>query len=330
MTRPSVSELALLGGKPVREAPLPPVAIIGDEEKQAVLSVLESGTLSAAGHTNVLGGDKARLFEGEFAAYCGAKYAVAVNSGTAALHVALAAAGIGPGDEVLVPSYTFTATASAVLMHNAIPIFVDVEPLSFCMDPVKAEEAIGPATKAMVPVHLLGNMADMDRLMAIADRHGLIVIEDTAQSPGAAFGGKVAGTIGALGTFSFQETKNMMTGEGGMVVTDREELAERCRLIRNHGELLLEDKPRSYLSNVLGWNYRVTEMEAAIGRVQLRHLDEWNDVRRENAAYLSQRLAGSPLATPLVEEGVKHVFTSMGCCTMSIRHPFPKARCLKP
>ena len=312
MTRPSVSELALLGGKPVREAPLPPVAIIGDEEKQAVLSVLESGTLSAAGHTNVLGGDKARLFEGEFAAYCGAKYAVAVNSGTAALHVALAAAGIGPGDEVLVPSYTFTATASAVLMHNAIPIFVDVEPLSFCMDPVKAEEAIGPATKAMVPVHLLGNMADMDRLMAIADRHGLIVIEDTAQSPGAAFGGKVAGTIGALGTFSFQETKNMMTGEGGMVVTDREELAERCRLIRNHGELLLEDKPRSYLANVLGWNYRVTEMEAAIGRVQLRHLDEWNDVRRENAAYLSQRLAGSPLATPLVEEGVKHVFHLYG------------------
>ena len=306
------SNLALLGGKPVRDRPLPLVPIIGEEEKQAVMEVLDSGRLSAASHTNIMGADRARRFEEEFAAFCGAKHAVAVNSGTAALHVALAASGIGPGDEVLVPSYTFTATASAVLMHNAIPIFVDVEPHSFCMDPAKAEEAISPATRAMIPVHLLGNVADMDSLLDIARRHNLIVIEDTAQSPGAALVGRVAGTMGELGTFSFQESKNMMTGEGGMVITDREELAERCRLVRNHGEVFMQDKARSYVANILGWNYRVTEMEAALGRVQLRHLAQWNEIRRENAAYLSEHLAGSPFAPPYVAEGVRHVFHLFG------------------
>ena len=312
MTGKSASKLALLGGKPVREAPLPPVPIVGEEERRAVLEVLDSRALSAASHTNVRGGARARRFEEEFAAFCGAKHAIAVNSGTAALHVALAAAAIGPGDEVLVPSYTFTATASAVLMHNAIPIFVEVDPRTFCMDPTMAEEAVGAATKAMVPVHLLGNVADMDGLMDVARRHNLTVIEDTAQAPGAALHGKAAGTLGALGTFSFQESKNMMTGEGGMIVTSREDLADRCRLIRNHGEVFLEGKPRSYIANVLGWNYRVTEMEAAIGSVQLRHLDEWNDVRRENAAYLAEQLAASPLVPPFVEDGVKHVFHLFG------------------
>ena len=303
---------ALLGGKPVRERPLPPVPILGEEEKQAVLEVLESRSLSAASHTNILGGARAQRFEEEFAAYCGSKHAIAVNSGTAALHVALAAAGVGPGDEVLVPSYTFTSTASAVLMHNAIPIFVDVDPNTFCMDPSRAKEAITVATKAMIPVHLLGNVADMDRLLEIARRHSLSVIEDTAQAPGAAWRDRTAGTLGDFGTFSFQETKNMMTGEGGMVITDRDDLAERCRLVRNHGEVFMQDRPRSYVSNMLGWNYRLTELEAAIGRVQLRHLDQWNDVRRENAAYLSEHLVGSAFAPPYVAEGVKHVFHLYG------------------
>ena len=306
------SSLALLGGKPVRGRPLPPVPIVGEEEKKAVLEVLESHSLSAASHTNIRGAAKAQQFEEEFAAYCGANHAIAVNSGTAALHVALAAAGVGPGDEVLVPSYTFTATASAVLMHNAIPIFVDVDPSSFCMDPSSVKEAITPATKAMIPVHLLGNVADMDSILAIARSHNLIVIEDAAQSPGAAWRNRTAGTLGDFGTFSFQETKNMMTGEGGMVITDREDMAERCRLVRNHGEVFMQDRPRSYLADVLGWNYRVTELEAAIGRVQLRQLDHWNDIRRENATYLSKHLAGSPFAPPYVAEGVKHVFHLYG------------------
>lgn len=286
--------------------------IVGEEEKRAVLEVLDSSSLSAASHTNIRGGVRAQQFEEEFASYCGAKHAIAVNSGTAALHVALAAAGIGPGDEVLVPSYTFTATASAVLMHNAVPIFVDVDPLTFCMDPAKTAEAITPATRAMIPVHLLGNMADMDGLLEIARRHDLIVIEDTAQAPGAALRGQAAGTLGDLGTFSFQESKNMMTGEGGMIITDRDDLAERCLLVRNHGEVFMQDKPRSYVANILGWNYRVTELEAAIGRVQLRNLDQWNDIRRENAAYLSEQLAGSPFTPPYVAEGVRHVFHLYG------------------
>jgi len=297
MAHESASNLALLGGKPVREDPLPPVPMIGEEEKQALLEVLESRAFSAS-HSDVPGSIKARQFEEEFAARCGARHAISVNSGTAALHVALAAAGIGPGDEVLVPSYTFTATASAVLMHNAIPIFVDVTPRSFCMDTAMAREAVSPATKAMVPVHLLGNVAEMDSLLDIAKSHNLLVIEDTAQAPGAALRGRAAGTIGDIGTFSFQETKNMMTGEGGMIVTSRDDLAERCRLIHNHGEVWMQGKPRSYIANILGWNYRMPELEAAIGRVQLRHLDQWNDVRRENAAYLSEHLAGSPLAPP--------------------------------
>ena len=311
MAHETASKPALLGGKPVREDPLPPVPMIGEEEKQALLEVLESRAFSAS-HSDVPGSIRAQQFEEEFAARYGTRHAISVNSGTAALHVALAAAGIGPGDEVLVPSYTFTATASAVLMHNAIPIFVDVDPRTFCMDAARAREAVSPATKAMVPVHLLGNVADMDSLLDIAKSHNLVVIEDTAQAPGAALRGQVAGTIGDIGTFSFQETKNMMTGEGGMIVTNRDDLAERCRLIHNHGEVWMQGKPRSYIANILGWNYRMPELEAAIGRVQLRHLDQWNDVRRENAAYLSEHLAESPLAPPYVADGARHVFNLYG------------------
>ena len=311
MAHRTASNLVLLGGKPVREAPLPPVPIVGEEEKQALLEVLESRTFSAS-HSNIRGSIKTQQFEEEFAARFGIRHAISVNSGTAALHVALAAAGIGPGDEVLVPSYTFTATASAVLMHNAIPIFVDVDPRTFCMDAAKAREAVSPVTKAMIPVHLLGNVADMDSLLDIAESHNLLVIEDTAQAPGAALRGRVAGTLGDIGIFSFQETKNMMTGEGGMIVTSRDDLEERCRLIRNHGEVWLQGKPRSYIANILGWNYRMPELEAAIGRVQLRHLDQWNDVRRENAAYLSEHFAGLPLVPPYVADGVRHVFHLYG------------------
>lgn len=308
----AASNLALLGGRPVRREPLPPVPIIGDEERQAVIEVLEGNTLSAAAHTNIKGGAKAQKFEAEFAEHVGSRHAIAVNSGTAALHVALAAAGVGPGDEVLIPSYTFTATASAVLMHNAIPVFIDVDPLTFCIDPKKAEEAVTSVTKAIIPVHLLGNMADMGLIMALAKRCGLKVIEDTAQAPGASFDGQLAGTIGTLGTYSFQESKNMMTGEGGMVVTDEDDLAYRCRLIRNHGEAFMEGRPRSYIANVLGWNYRMTEIEAAIGLVQLSHLDEWNEIRRFNGAYLSKQLAGSFLTAPHVERSVKHVYHLFG------------------
>ena len=322
------TSLALLGGRPVREGPLPPLPIVGEEEKQAVLEVVDSRSFSGF-HSNFRGGAKVQQFEEEFAARFGVKHAVSVNSGTAALHAALAAAGIAAGDEVLVPSYTFTATATAVLMHNAIPIFVDIDPRTFCMDPARAEEAITPATKAIVPVHLLGNVTRMDDLMSIARRHDLVVVEDNAQAPGATLRGQLAGTFGDAGTFSFQETKNMMTGEGGMIVTDRDDLAERCRLIRSHGEAWLQGKPRSYVANMLGWNYRMTELEAAIGRVQLRHLDEWNDIRIENAIYLSDHLAGSPLVPPYVDEGVGHVYHIYGMLYDEERSGVPRSAILQ-
>lgn len=306
-----MSELALFGGKPIREDPQPPIALVGDEEKQALMDVVDSKSFSGF-HNNFRGGTNVQGFEEEFAARCGSKHAISVNSGTAALHVVLAAAGIEPGDEVLVPSYTFTATATAVLMHNAIPIFVDVDPRTFCMDPAKTEEMITPATKAMIPVHLLGNVADMSSLMKLAHQHNLLVVEDTAQAPAATLLNRVAGTFGDAGTFSFQETKNMMTGEGGMIVTDRDDLAERCRLVRNHGEAYLVGKPRSYVANMLGWNYRMTELEAALGRVQLKHLDDWNDIRIQNAEYLTEHLAGTPLTPPYVDEGIIHVYHLYG------------------
>lgn len=299
--------LALLGGEPVRKQPFPSYPIIGEAEKAAVLRVIEDGALSSF-HINFLGGERVRRFEADFAAYHGVKYAIAVNSGTAALHVALAAAGIGPGDEVIVPSYTFTATASAVLMHNAIPIFVDVHPHTFCMTLEAFESAIGPSTRAVIPVHLLGNLCRMDAILERARRHHLVVIEDAAQAPGAGFQGRLAGTMGDLGCFSLQETKNIKTGEGGMILTDSEELADRCRLVRNHGEVWVHGKPRSYVANILGWNYRMTEIEAAIGTEQLKHLDEWNDARIGNATFLGTHLPKECLEPPHVDEDVRHVY----------------------
>src|SRR5574337_364117 len=189
------SHLAILGGTPLRTKPFPPYPIIGERERRAVLEVLDDGTLSGF-HANFLGGPRVQAFEREFAAYFGARHAIAVNSGTAALHVALAAAGVGPGDEVIVPCYTFTATATAVLHHNAIPVFVDVDPRTFCVTAELIDAAITPRTKAVVPVHLLGNVCRMDAILDLARRHGLAVIEDNAQSPGAEFQGRRAGTLG--------------------------------------------------------------------------------------------------------------------------------------
>lgn len=301
------NQLALLGGTPVRSRPFPPYPIIGDREKQAVMRVLESGTLSGF-HANFLGGPHVRAFEREFADYFGARHGIAVNSGTAALHVALAAAGVGPGDEVIVPCYTFTATASAVLMHNAIPVFADVDPRTFCLTAESAAAVLTPRTKAVVPVHLLGNVCRMDPILELARRHRLVVIEDNAQAPGAEYRGRPAGTLGDGGTFSFVETKNLVTGEGGMVITNRDDLAERCRLVRNHGESYVAGKPRVYVANILGWNYRMTEIEAAIGLAQLGQFKEWTAQRIENAEYLNSRLRLSGLTTPHTDPDVKHVY----------------------
>jgi dTDP-4-amino-4,6-dideoxygalactose transaminase len=303
----SVSTLALLGGAPVRTAPFPPYPIIGEEEIRSVVAVLQSGCLSTF-HSHFLGGERVRRFEEDFARYHGVRHAVACNSGTAALHMAVAAAGIGPGDEVIVPPYTFTATATAVLHGNGVPVFADVRD-DGTLDPDAVARVISPRTKAVIPVHLAGAAADLAPILALAERHRLAVIEDAAQAPGARYQGKLVGTFGSLATYSFQETKNMMTGEGGMVITDDDALAERARAVRNHGESIAWGKKREYLSNLLGWNYRMPEMEAALGICQLKHLDEWNERRAANADVLTKGMSGLPfLSTPTVRHGDRHVF----------------------
>lgn len=306
-----MSDLALFGGSPVRATPFPRYPIIGDAEKRAVMEVMDSGTLSGF-HANFLGGPRVRAFEAEFAAFFGARHAIAVNSGTAALHVALAAAGVAPGDEVVVPCYTFTATASAVLMHNATPVFADVDPETFCVTAESIEAVLTSRTRAVIPVHLLGNVCRMDPIVDLARRRGLILIEDNAQAPGATYRGRWVGTIGDAGTFSFVETKNLVTGEGGMVVTDRDDIAERCRLVRNHGESYVAGKPRAYVANILGWNYRMTEIEAAIGSVQLSRFEQLTAQRIENAEYLSRHLRLPGITAPHVDSEVRHVYHLYG------------------
>ncbi len=310
------TELAIFGGSPVRAHPFPPYPLIGEEEKQAVMDVLDSGHLStfaASSGPEFLGGRKIREFEEDFANYHGMRYAIAVNSATAGLHIALAAAGVGPGDEVIVPPYTFTATASSVLMANAIPVFADIDPTTYCLEPGKVKEAVTERTKALIPVHLLGHAAEMDEIMTIASEHHLVVVEDCAQAPGGEYKGKLLGTLGDLGVFSFQETKNMVTGEGGMVITNNKRLAERCRMLRNHGEAILEGQSRQYLANMVGWNYRMTEMEAAIGVEQLKKLDGMTRERIQLAAYLSEQLARfDGIGLPSVPSYIKHVFHVYG------------------
>ncbi len=306
-------KLALFGGKKVREKPFPPHPIIGEEEKRAVMAVLESGKLStfiAQPGEHFLGGKKIRQFEGDFASYLGVKYAVAFNCATSALHAAVVACGVRAGEEVMVPPYTFTSTATCALMNNSVPVFIDVQPDIFCLDPAGIESRITPRTRAIIPVHLFGNSAEMDEIMAIARRHNLKVIEDCAQAPGGMYKGRYVGTIGDCGIFSFQETKNITTGEGGMLVTNSEPIAEIARMVRNHGEVVLESQTqRTYRSDILGWGYRMTELEAALGIEQLKKLDKLNGQRIKLANYLSQDLASiDGLTPPLVHPGVKHVY----------------------
>lgn len=264
---------------------------IGEEEKLAVLEVLESGMLAQ--------GPRVRAFEEAFAEYCGVKYAIATSSGTTALHVALLAHGIGPGDEVITTPFTFIASANAILYAGARPVFVDIDPATFNIAPDQIEAAITKRTKAMMPVHLFGLPADMGPIMEIAERYGLIVIEDACQAHGAEYLGKRVGSFGT-GCFSFYPTKNITTGEGGMITTNDEQVAEKCRIIRQHGAR------RRYYHDELGFNFRMTDIHAAIGLSQLQKLERFNEARIANARYLSARLQGGQ--PPVVPEGRRHVF----------------------
>lgn len=265
--------------------------MITDAEKQAVLDVLESGY--------VVQGPRTALFEERFAALCGVDHAIAVTSGTVALYIALLAHNIQPGDEVITSPFTFVATANAILFAHAVPVFADVEPTTFNIDPDAIEAAITPKTKAIMPVHLYGHIAQMERIQEIADRHGLAVIEDACQAVSASYNGTMAGGFGT-GTFSFYATKNIMTGEGGMITTDDAEIADRCRLFRNHGM-----KTR-YYHDRLGFNFRMTDLQSAIGLVQLDRIEDINRRRQENAVFLNEHI--HTVTTPTTRSGHVHAW----------------------
>jgi len=264
---------------------------IGEEEKAAVLEVLESGQLSQ--------GPRTALFEQRFAKMCGVAHAVAVSSGTAALHLALLAYDIGPGDEVITTPFTFMATVNAILLTGAKPVLVDIDEDTFNIDLDLVEDAITSRTKAILPVDLYGLMSDMPRAEEIAAEHGLKLIEDACQSFLATCRGRYAGSFGA-GAFSFYATKNLMTGEGGMITTNDEVVAEQCRLLRSHG------MTRRYHHEILGLNYRMTEMQAALGLVQLSRIEELIAKRRANAAYFNATIES--VRTPTIPPGYEHVW----------------------
>src|SRR5256886_4945516 len=252
--------------------------LLGEEELAAVREVLSSGMLAQ--------GPKVEAFEKAFAKDLGRKHAIAVTNGTAALHVALLAHDIGPGQEVVIPPLTFFATASTVLLCGAKPVFVDIDRSSYNTDPAKVASVITRKTAAVMPVHLYGQTAEMDPILAAARDRGIPVIEDAAQAAGAEYHGKKAGNLGDTACFSFYATKNMTTGEGGMIVSDDDRIAERARLLRHHGQ------PAKYEHVLVGFNYRMTEIAAAIGLAQLAKLDGWVKQRRADARGLLKGLAG--------------------------------------
>lgn len=289
------SKAAIIGGEQVRTAPFPERKTMGAAEKAAVLEVMDSDVLSAfVGGAGAYfgGGEKVREFEARWADSYGFQHAVSVNSWTSGLIAAIGACGVGPGDEVICSPYTMSASATCAMFYGGIPVFADVQPHSWNLDPKSIEARITPRTKAIVVVHIFGYPADMDEILAIAKRHNLRVIEDAAQAPGATYKGEPVGAIGDLGGFSLNFHKHIHTGEGGMIVTNDDDLALRCRLIRNHGENSAEPFGLEDWTNVIGQNYRLTELQAAIGLCQLDRLPGYLERRRELAAHLHLRIAG--------------------------------------
>ncbi len=269
--------------------------LLGAEEKKAVLEVLDSGMLAQ--------GKKVAQFEAEFAKYIGVKHAIATSNGTTALHTALLAHEIAAGDEVITSPFSFVATANAIKMAGATPVFVDIDENTFNIDPNLIEAAITKKTKAIMPVHLFGLPAEMDEIIKIAQKYNLIIIEDACQAHGAEYNSKKAGSFGT-GCFSFYPTKNMTTGEGGMITTDDDEIAAQIRKIINHGS------EKKYYHDMPGFNYRMTDIAAALGIEQLKKLPSFNRQRRENAAYFQTRLKNIPeIALPPEKNNVFHQYT---------------------
>lgn len=290
-----MEELALNGGKPASDKWIPiSKPLIGDEEINEVIGILKSGMLRE---------DRmARLFEEEFRKLCDIKHAITVSSGTAALHLGFLAT-IKTGDEVIVPSFSFVASANAIILAGGKPVFADIDERTFTLDPDDVLEKITPKTRAIEPVHLYGQPADVKAFLEIAEDHGLYLVWDAAQAHGAEYGGRNIGSFKDIVCFSFYATKNMTTGEGGMVTTNDDGLAEKIRLMKTHGQI------RKYWHVMLGLNYRMTDIQAAIGLHQLRKLQRLNEARIKNARFLTERLSRIDcLEPPYVRNDVKHVY----------------------
>jgi len=268
--------------------------VIGNDEVAAVSEVLKSGMIAQ--------GERVAEFEKAFSDLCGTTHAVATSNGTTALHAALLAADIGPGDEVIVPAFSFFATASSVSMCGAIPVFCDVDEQTFNINASQAEERVTPRTKAVIGVHLFGQPFDVPAVQQVCESHNLTLVEDAAQAHGALLHGERVGGFGDFGCFSFYATKNMTTGEGGMVTTSEKAMAERLRQVINHGQT------EKYLHTRLGYNYRMTDIAAAIGLVQLKKLEKFNLRRRKNADYLTANIRCRGVVLPTVTPGARHVY----------------------
>lgn len=306
------AKLAINGGARIREKPFPAYNVIGCEEIIAVQKILKSGILSkflGCWDPDFYGGPQVQALEKEWAEYFNVKHAISVNSCTSGLYCAVGAIGAGPGDEIIVSPYTMSATATSILIFNAVPVFADIEEDYFCLDPKAVKSKITKRTKAIMAVDIFGQPYNADKINNIAKENGLFVIEDCAQAPYAQYKGRWAGTLGDIGVYSLNYHKHIHTGEGGIVVTNSDELADRIRLIRNHAEAVVEDKGVEDITNMIGFNFRMTEIEATIGRCQLHKLKDLIKKRLANVNYLVAKIGKLPgIAPALVRKGCSHVY----------------------
>lgn len=304
--------LAIRGGKPIRRKTFPFYATVGKEEKKALGRVIDSGVLSkflGSWHKDFYGGPEIRKLETQWARFFKIKHAIAVNSATSGLYCAVGAVGIEPGDEVIVSPYTMSASATSPIIWGGVPVFADIEEDFFCLDPRSVEERLTSRTKAIIIVDLFGQPYDVQRITAIARKKGIPVIEDAAQATAATYRDRYAGTLGDLGVFSLNCHKHIQSGEGGVVVTNDDRLAERVRLIRNHAEAVVREKGEKDIVNMVGFNFRMTELEAAVNQCQLKKLSRFVRTRVANCEYLSRQLRNIPaLILPKVRPYASHVY----------------------